>query len=154
MQHIDPGETETVTKVGVNEEPTFRAATISQKVSGMTVRILAKEDNTVVHGSSIQFASKKVKQIEEEDGGAAASSPVSEERVPHKLFKEEPSEPIKTIGLGPLEVLKNFVDNAYKAHESRLKGLDSEQKISFFLGGLGAAGFILGFAALLKVLIH
>jgi len=152
MQHIDEGETETVTKVGINEEPTFRAATLSKKVAGMTVRILAKEDNTVHEGSQIQFASKKVKQVEDADGTTAVSTPVSEERAP-KTFIKEPTEPSKTTGLGPVEVLKNFTDNTFKAHEARLKGLDSEQKISFFLGGLGAAGFILALAALLKAFL-
>jgi hypothetical protein len=134
MQHIDEGETETVTKVGVNEEPTFRASTLSKKVGGMTIRVLAKEDNRVVEGSQIQFASKKVKQIEETDGTGIVSAPVG---TPHKFKPEVPEEKTEEKP----SILKNFVDKLADRLNIELPELHKWDKIT-----IGVAAFSVAFS--------
>jgi hypothetical protein len=137
MQHVDNGETETVTKVGVNEEPTFRASALSKKVAGMTIRVLAKEDNRVVEGSQIQFASKKVKQVEEEDGVGGVSSSVG---VPHRFVSSEP----EFMGEKP-GILKNFVDKLADRMNIELPQLHKWDKVTI---GVAAFGVAMAIAAL------
>jgi len=146
MQHVDPAETETVTKVGVNEEPTFRAATLSKKVAGVTVRILEKVDNTVREGSSIQFASKAVKQVQVSEG-KEGGAPMIERKVtpaptPAPAEGEKPS------------LLKNMVDKIQDRLNAELPTLHFHDKIAYALGGLGVAGLIVAVVAIVKLLIH
>jgi hypothetical protein len=142
MQHIDNGETETVTKVGVNEEPTFRASALSKKVAGMMVRVLAKEDNRVVEGSQIQFASKKVKQVEEEDGASSVSAPVGQ---PHSIehMPETQDKP---------NILKNFVDKLADRMNIEIPELHKWDKVTICLAalalGLGIAALAVGLSLL------
>jgi hypothetical protein len=153
---VDQGQAEDVLVHDINVEPRVRTAEVSKRAGRVVVKLIAKEDNSVKDLGTVQSASKKVKQVEEE-GKGGLPGPVESSRVspllPEAGSKPGPEEPAKAGGLGPVEVLKNFTDNIFKAHESRLKGLDSEQKISFFLGGLGATGFILALAALLKAFL-
>jgi hypothetical protein len=147
MQHVDNGETETVTKVGVNEEPTFRASALSKKVAGMTVRVLAKEDNRVVEGSQIQFASKKVKQVEDADGAGSVSSPVG---TPHTFASAIPSgSEEKPSGL---QVLKNMVDKVADRLNIELPQLHKWDKIAIGLAAFGVAMAIAAFAIGLSLL--
>jgi len=144
MQHVDNGETETVTKVGVNEEPTFRVALLSKKVAGMTVRVLAKEDNTVVEGSQIQFASKQVKQVEETDGAGAVSSSVGE---PHRMVASAPASE------APEEkpsILKNFVDKLADRLNIELPELHKWDKVAIGLAAFGVAMSIAALAVSLR----
>jgi len=142
MQHVDNGETETVTKVGVNEEPTFRAAALSKKVAGMTVRVLAKEDNHVVEGSQIQFASKKVKQVEEADGAGSISSSVGE---PHRFDAPTYEASVPEEKSSALSVLKNFVDKLADRMNVEIPELHKWDKTAI---GLAALGLGLAIAAL------
>ena len=143
MQHIDNGETETVTKVGVNEEPTFRAAALSKKVAGMTVRVLAKEDNRVVEASQIQFASKKVKQVEDADGVSNVSSSVGQ---PHRFAEYTPEPPVQ-IEEKPsaLQVLKNYVDKLADRMNVEVPELHKWDKMTIALAAFGLAMAIAGF---------
>jgi len=145
MQHIDNGETETVTKVGVNEEPTFRAATLSKKVAGMTVRVLAKEDNRVVEGSQIQFASKKVKQVEEADGAGNVSAPVGQ---PHKTSEYIPEQAEEKPNL-----LKNMIDNIESKLGIEFPLLHTHDKVAWLIGGI-ALGLSIAALAIGIHLIH
>lgn len=109
MQHIDGGETETVTKVGVNGEPTFRASSVSKKVAGVTVKVLECEDLSV-QGSS-QFASKKVKQVQEIEGpSGAVSAQVGEPRKIQESKGEVPQAPLAPVSDKAFDTLKNMVD--------------------------------------------
>jgi len=138
MQHVDEGETETVTKVGVNEEPTFRSAEMSQKVAGVTVKILEKMDNTVRTsdgGAGIKFASKKYRQIQEKEGGAPVSTTVGE---PHTVYTPAPTEEKPSI-------LKNFVDKLADRMNIELPQLHKWDKVTI---GVAAFGVAMAIAAL------
>jgi len=140
MQHVDDAETETVTKVGVNEEPTFRSAEMSQKVAGVTVKILEKMDNTVKTsdgGAGIKFASKKYKQIQEKEGGEPVSTTVGE---PHTVYTPAPAEEKPSI-------LKNMIDNLQEQANKigdKIQSLNTHDKI---IVGIACAALALAAAA-------
>jgi hypothetical protein len=145
MQLTNQGETETLTRVGVNQDPQFPAAESSQHVGTVVVRMDAEESTDVVNTSSgSQFYEKKVKVTQSPAGGAPSSHSLPQDS---QGFKKA-DEPAKAGGLGPVEVLKNFVDSAYSAHEARFRSQEGWLRACAFTGGIGVAAFILGIITL------
>ncbi len=146
MQHVDQAETETVTKVGVNEEPQFRAAEVSQKVAGVIVKVMIKEDNRVKGGTgNIQFASKKVRQIEIDEELGAGTAPVGS-----PTFTKEYREPASTSQAQGAEAkdegksfLKNMIDNIENRLGAEIPRLHGADKSNFKLVGL-SLGLVIG----------
>ena len=158
MQHVDGGETETVTKVGVNEEPVFRSAVISKKVAGVTVRVLEQEDNSVKETGSTQFASKKVKQVETVEGPAAVSVPVGESYRTKEVVKS--AEPSKAggevvaseapVSNKAFDTLKNMVDKIADRLNIEGPALHKWDKIIIAIASFACA---LGIADLIILLV-
>lgn len=151
MQLTNQGETETLTRVGVNQEPQFPSAEISQHVGTVTVHMDAEESTDVVNTSSgPQFYEKRVKTIQ---GPAEMVQSSSKSLPPNNTgfgSAEKAAVPGEPSALG---VLKNFVDHTYDAHEAKLRSMTTMQNVAIFLGAIGAAGFILAVLSYAKVFL-
>jgi hypothetical protein len=84
VTHFDHGLVEVEQVAGVNEEPRVRSAGMSKRGGRVVVKMMAKEDNSVVkEGSTAKFASMQVKQVTEIETvkKSPISKPASNERI-------------------------------------------------------------------------
>lgn len=161
VQHSDPASTETVTKIGVNKEPTFRAANLTEKVAGTRIRIVEEQDTDVQHDSSgTQIADKIVRQIQQVDGDSTAGvSPGSSSRTanPTPAAKEpQPDTPKAPEGPSALQVLKNFVDNVaadVRGARADVSKVRDNQMVLAILAGAGVVGVAIAIAALVVAVV-
>ena len=145
MNLKDDDLSETVTKVGVNEEPLFRASTLGEKVAGEFIRVQRKTDNSVVKGDGnvgTRIAQNFYRQIKEKVGGAPTSAPLG---TPSVYQAPAPTEEKPSL-------LKNMIDNIENRLAKEFPMLHTHDKISWFIGGLALglaiAGIVIGIRAL------
>ncbi len=150
MQQTDDGITETVTKVGVNAEPAFRAAEESKKIAGMTVKIIAERDNTVkTNESGTQFASKKVLQIQNQDGQSDGTT------VGSTSYPTTPAASAGPQELTGLQVLKNKEDEDNRTAMDNVKSLWEKISTNSTIAGIGLGiGVVAAAIAIAALFIH
>jgi hypothetical protein len=134
----DGGNIEYITKTGVNEEPTFRAAKLARKVCGVKMKVLLAVDEAVHSGSVDQNISKKIKHVNVVEGGAPTiSAPTSKAvSVPSAPTEEKPS------------LIKNMIDNLQEQVNKigdKIQSLNTHDKIII---AIASAGLAFGIAAL------
>jgi hypothetical protein len=150
MNHTDEGINEVISKVGVNEEPLFRPAELSQKVAGEMVRVQRKTDNSVVRGNGeggVKFTKNLYKVIKEKEGGAPVSAPVG---APSKYEAPAPAPAEEKPSL-----LKNMIDNLQGQVNKigdRIQSLNTHDKIIIGVACAALALAIAGFAIGLHLL--
>jgi hypothetical protein len=147
----DDGKTETQTKVGINKEPGFRAAKVSQKVCGTHIIIAETEDQNVYGNvSEYQIADKVVTQHQEIDGqsnapsmnAASASNNMPQGKTDAKEDNPSPLMP-------ETYVLKNFVDKIADTVKDQGKEIVKIAKDNGLAMGLAVGGIVVGICALI-----
>jgi hypothetical protein len=141
----DGGNVEYVTKTGVNEEPTFRAAKLARKVCSAKMKVLLNVDEAVHSGEGDtvdQNVSKKIKHINIVEGAKPSEGLPTSEYVSAPTpapVEEKPS------------LLKNMIDNLQGQVNKigdRIQSLNTHDKIIIGVAcaalALGIAGFAIG----------
>jgi hypothetical protein len=145
----DGGNVEYVTKTGVNEEPTFRAAKLARKVCSAKMKVLLSVDEAVHSGAGDtvdQNIDKKIKHVNIVEGAKPS------EGVPISVSAPAPA---PTPAEEKPSLLKNMIDNLQGQVNKigdRIQSLNTHDKIIIGVACAALALAIAGFAIGLHLL--